>query len=159
MLAGFVCYLRTAMTNEQQRLKKHFLEAETRSGHYISAEMKACWKAMLDMVEEVDRICRKHHIKYFLIAGTLLGAIRHRGFIPWDDDIDIALFRDDYDKLERILPEELPSNMFMQTLATDQERLRSKSGRLKIANAITWEYSLIFSRWTVSLKPKLAKEF
>ena len=107
------------MTDEQKRLKEHFLEPETRCGHYVSSETKALWKSMLDMVEEVDRICRKHNLKYFLIAGSLLGAIRHKGFIPWDDDFDIALFREDYNKLERILPKELPSNMFMQTLATD----------------------------------------
>jgi lipopolysaccharide cholinephosphotransferase len=74
---------------------------------------------MLDMVEEIDRICRKYDIKYFLIAGSLLGAIRHKGFIPWDDDIDIALFREDYDRLEKILPTELPPNLFMQTTSTD----------------------------------------
>lgn len=99
--------------------KESFLLPETRCGHHVSAETKLCWKAMLDMVEELDRICRKHHIKYFLIAGSLLGAIRHKGFIPWDDDVDIALFRDDYNKLEQILPAELPSNMFMQTTLTD----------------------------------------
>jgi lipopolysaccharide cholinephosphotransferase len=107
------------MTTEQQALKVRFLEPETRCGHYVNAETKACWKAMLDMVEELDRICRKYDIKYFLIAGSLLGAIRHKGFIPWDDDVDIALFRHDYDRLEKILPKELPSNMFMQTMLTD----------------------------------------
>lgn len=74
---------------------------------------------MLDMLWEIDRICRKYDIKYFLIVGSLLGAIRHKGFISWDDDIDIALFREDYDKLEKVLPSELPSNMFMQTTLTD----------------------------------------
>ena len=107
------------MTKEQKYLKDRFLEPETRCGHYVSAETKACWKVMLDMLEEVDRICRKHQIKYFLIAGSLLGAIRHKGFIPWDDDVDIALFREDYEKLEKVLPHELPLNMFMQTLETD----------------------------------------
>ena len=72
------------MTNEQKELKEHFLEPETRCGHYVSVETKACWKVMLDIVEVVDRICRKHDINYFLIAGSLLGAIRHKGFIPWD---------------------------------------------------------------------------
>ena len=76
---------------------------------------------MLDMLEEFDRVCRKHDIKYFLIAGSLLGAIRHKGFIPWDDDVDIALFRKDYKKLESILPKELPAHLFLQTLATDPE--------------------------------------
>lgn len=107
------------MTEEQKRLREHFLEPETRCGHFIGVDTKACWKAMLDMLAEVDRICRKHDIKYFLIAGSLLGAIRHKGFIPWDDDVDVALFREDYDKLEKILPAELPANMFMQTSATD----------------------------------------
>ena len=109
------------MTEEQKRLRDGFLEPETRCDHYVSGETKACWKSMLDMVEEVDRICRKHDIRYFLIAGSLLGAVRHKGMIPWDDDIDIALFRNDYEKLEKILPKELPSHMFMQTLVTDPE--------------------------------------
>jgi lipopolysaccharide cholinephosphotransferase len=109
------------MTIEQKELKEHFLEPETRCGHYVSAETKACWKVMLDIVEEVDRICRKYNIKYFLIAGSLLGAVRHKGFIPWDDDLDIALFREDYERLRKVLPRELPSHLFMQTLTTDPE--------------------------------------
>ena len=109
------------MTEEQKNLKEHFLEPETRSGHYVDAETKAVWKVMLDIAEEVDRICRKHDINYFLIAGSLLGAVRHKGFIPWDDDLDIALFREDYEKLEKVLPKELPPHLFMQTLITDPE--------------------------------------
>jgi len=100
-------------------VNENFLLPETRCDYYVSAETKACWKAMLDMVEQLDRVCRKYNIKYFLIAGSLLGAVRHKGFIPWDDDIDIALFREDYDRLEKILPGELPLNMFMQTTLTD----------------------------------------
>ena len=114
-------YTRGKMTDEQKQLRDRFMEPETRCGHYVSAETKALWKVMLDMIEQVDRICRKHDIKYFLIAGSLLGAVRHKGFIPWDDDIDIALFRDDYRKLEKILPGELPEGLFMQTLDTDPE--------------------------------------
>ena len=109
------------MTEWQKELKTHFLEPETRGGHYVSAETKACWKVMLDIVEEVDQICRKNNIKYFLIAGSLLGAVRHKGFVPWDDDFDIACFREDYDRLKEILPKELPSYLFMQTVATDPE--------------------------------------
>lgn len=109
------------MTAEQKDLKEYFLEPETRCGHYVSAETKACWKVMLDMAEEVDRVCRKFNINYFLIAGSLLGAVRHKGFIPWDDDFDIALFREDYERLIKVLPKELPSHLFMQTLVTDPE--------------------------------------
>lgn len=60
----------------------------------------------LNMLKELDRICKKHHLVYSLAFGTCLGAERHRGFIPWDDDIDVYMPRDDYEKLATILPEE-----------------------------------------------------
>lgn len=53
----------------------------------------------MEIMDEIDAYCRKNNLRYFLVGGTLLGAIRHNGFIPWDDDIDIALPRDDYEKL------------------------------------------------------------
>ena len=74
---------------------------------------------MLEMVKEVDRICRKYDIPYFLYGGTLLGAIRHNGFIPWDDDLDVGLLRKDYQRLMKILPDELPEHMVLQTNDTD----------------------------------------
>lgn len=74
---------------------------------------------MLEMVKELDRICRKHDIPYFLYGGTLLGAIRHNGFIPWDDDLDVALLRKDYLRLLKILPNELPDDIVLQTNDTD----------------------------------------
>ena len=58
---------------------------------------------MLEMVTELDRICKKYNIQYFLYWGTLLGAIRHNGFIPWDDDLDVAVMRQDYKKLLKVL--------------------------------------------------------
>lgn len=64
---------------------------------YITIEEKK--QLMLEMLSEIDEFCRKNDIKYFLGGGTLLGAIRHKGYIPWDDDADIALMRDDYEKL------------------------------------------------------------
>ena len=75
---------------------------------------------MLEMVQELDRICRKHHIPYFLYGGTLLGAIRHNGFIPWDDDLDVGLMRNDYLRLMQVLPDELPSHIVLQTNDTDR---------------------------------------
>jgi len=74
---------------------------------------------MLEMVTELDRICRKHHIPYFLYGGTLLGAIRHNGFIPWDDDLDVGLLRKDYLRLMEVLPKELPEHIALQTNDTD----------------------------------------
>lgn len=75
---------------------------------------------MLDILVEFDRICKKHSIPYFLYGGTLLGAIRHQGFIPWDDDLDVAMYRKDYDKLMKILPLELSESFALQTNDTDK---------------------------------------
>lgn len=75
---------------------------------------------MLEILEVVDKICRKHGIKYWLSSGTLLGAIRHGGFIPWDDDLDIEMLKSDYVKLLKILPQELPDSLSLQNASTDK---------------------------------------
>ncbi len=64
---------------------------------------------------EFDRICRKHNLKYTLEGGSLLGAVKYQGFVPWDDDIDIVMKREEYDKLLKIAPQELHSDYFLQT--------------------------------------------
>lgn len=74
---------------------------------------------MLDILIEVDRICRKHNIRYWIEGGTLLGAVRHGGFIPWDDDMDIAVMHNDYKRMLDVLEKELPENMKVQTHKTD----------------------------------------
>lgn len=68
-------------------------------------------KANLQILLEVDRICRKHGIEYRLDAGTLIGAVRHQGFIPWDDDVDIAFLRRDYEKFVQVAPHELKKGL------------------------------------------------
>jgi len=74
---------------------------------------------MLEILIEVDRICKRHDIKYWLSSGTLIGAARHKGFIPWDDDLDIEMLLPDYERLMEVLPQELPSTMALQSLDTD----------------------------------------
>ena len=69
----------------------------------------------LYLLEVLDRICKKHSIRYCLGWGTLLGAMRHDGFIPWDDDLDVAMPRKDYKKFLKVAPAELPPNLFLQT--------------------------------------------
>ena len=109
------------MTKEQKKKRSHFLEPETRCEYYIDAKMKAIWKVLLDILEEIMRVCDKYNLRWTLEGGSLLGAIRHNGFIPWDDDIDVVMPREDYDKFVNVLPKELPPYLFMQTTATDIE--------------------------------------
>ncbi len=73
----------------------------------------------LEMLIAVDAICRQLEIDYFLVGGTLLGAVRHKGFIPWDDDIDIGMMRSDYEKFINNAQEMLPSGLFLQSLSTE----------------------------------------
>lgn len=70
-------------------------------------ELRQAQLLELKILHEIQRVCREHDIQFFLIAGTLLGAIRHGGFIPWDDDLDVAMLREDYDRFLEIAPNEL----------------------------------------------------
>ena len=87
----------------------------------VSDKRRAVWDAELSMVKEVQRICERHNLQYFAVYGTLLGAIRNEGFIPWDDDIDIAMFREDYEKFLEYAKTELPESIFLQTSETEED--------------------------------------
>ena len=85
-----------------------FFRDEVRNGFYIPTAIKQAWAACLDVLAEIDRICEKHGIKYFADWGTILGAVRHGGFVPWDDDLDICMLRDDYTRFREVADKELP---------------------------------------------------
>ena len=76
-----------------------------------SYDMTKVHGANLKILKEIDRICRKYKIRYALDAGTLIGAVRHKGFIPWDDDADVVLVRSQYEALKKVLQRELPDTM------------------------------------------------
>ena len=83
--------------------------------------LRQCQLKQVTILEEIDRICRKHGIAYWIDSGTLLGAVRHGGFIPWDDDIDIAMTAADLERFKQVAPTELPSTLILQTPETVPE--------------------------------------
>lgn len=88
----------------------------------------------LDMVRRFVEVCEEHHLTYWMMGGTLLGAVRHQGFIPWDNDIDLAMPRKDYDRLLEIGPEAFQAPMFFQTPVTDGSRLFNTYVKIRNSN-------------------------
>lgn len=105
--------------------------------------MNALQKVELEILIEIDRICQKHNLKYSLDAGTLLGAVRHKGFIPWDDDIDIIMPIKDFKKFSRICRKELDQKYFLQNAYTDKyNSLYMKVRKNNTAAVEDWSYNL-----------------
>ena len=99
--------------------KRLNLKAETLCDYKVSSKMKKIWQAEMDIYEEFERVCKKHNLKYIFCDGSLLGAIRHKGFIPWDDDIDVMMTREEYNKLVKIADKEFKEPFFFQTTLND----------------------------------------
>ncbi len=78
-------------------------------------------KHLLQLLREVDEICRKHGLRYVMAGGSLIGVLRNEGFIPWDDDVDIYMPRDDWEKFVEIARTELPPDRAVQCLEADRE--------------------------------------
>ncbi len=94
-------------------------------------QLRSCQLKQLAILQEIDSICQKHHIRYWLDGGTLLGAVRHGGFIPWDDDIDIAMPKEDMERFIHIAPPELSKELYLQAPQIDPD---SKEPIVKIRN-------------------------
>lgn len=97
---------------------EEYFRDEVRCDFLVPEMMKRVWAAELKVLSTIIEICKKHNITYYADWGTLLGAVRHKGFVPWDDDMDIALKRADYMKLLEVLPKELPGHYHISSLYT-----------------------------------------
>lgn len=106
-------------------------------------ELRELQMKELEMLLEVERICQKHAITYYLIGGSALGAVRHGGFIPWDDDVDIALPRSDYLRFLKICAQELQGSYYLQTYQTQPH--------------FPFSYAKIYRHNTTFIEPYLAK--
>lgn len=115
-------------------LPEGFLQEETRCNYIVSAKMKAVWAVQLDLYIELKRVCDKYQLTLLGDGGTVLGAVRHGGFIPWDDDMDLMMPREDYDKLCAIASEEFSYPYFWKTEETDPGCLR---GHAQLTNSET----------------------
>lgn len=115
---------------------KKFLEAEVREDFLIDSTMKTVWAAQLEILQAVAEVCDKYDLKWYAAYGTLLGAARHGGFIPWDDDVDIMMMRADFMKLLEVLPGELPREFHVQS-AFSREMFTEYHARVLNADSIS----------------------
>lgn len=113
--------------------------------------IRQCQLVMTRMLKILDYLCNKYQIDYFLTGGTLIGAVRHRGFIPWDDDLDIGMTRGNYEKFIKYVVPELPNDIFFQNDETDiyypackhtEARLRDKYSSYKSLKKNKWHEGL-----------------
>lgn len=115
-------------------LPENFLEEEERCCYIVTHEMKKVWAVELDLLYQFQLVCKKYDLRYCVDGGTMLGAVRHKGFIPWDDDIDVVMLRGDYDKLCAVASDEFENPYFFQTQETDSGSMR---GHAQLRNSET----------------------
>ena len=118
--------------------EREFYREEVRCGFPVTEKMKRVWAVQLAMLDEVERICRKYGLRYFADSGTLIGAVRDKGYIPWDDDIDLAMLREDYERFVKVAPRELGEGLKLQTVYTEENYLR---GHAQIRDGRTTGYN------------------
>jgi lipopolysaccharide cholinephosphotransferase len=128
------------MINLKTDIPEGFLEEEERCGFVVKREMKEVWAIELDLFSEFDRVCKKYSLPYVASGGTILGTIRHAGFIPWDDDIDLMMLRADYEKLCKIAPSEFNHPYFFQTEENDPGFMRDFA---RLRNSLTTGIQMI----------------
>lgn len=116
------------------QIPSDFYKEEIRCDYVVTEKLKKIWAIEIDLLNELLRVCKKHNIKIIVYAGTLLGAIRHKGMIPWDDDIDVALTRPEYEKLCNVAQDEFKHPYFFQNAKTDKKFF---CGYSRLRNSLT----------------------
>ena len=105
--------------------QNEFFLDEVIEGFYVPGMMKRAWAAELQLLSFLDELCKKNGISYFLDYGSLIGAVRHKGFIPWDDDIDISMYRKDFRLLEACIKKDAPEYIDLYYAGKDRETASS----------------------------------
>lgn len=123
------------------KYSEDFLSEETRCNFHIDTKRKEIWAVELDLLFKFDAICKEYNLSYFAEAGTLLGAIRHGGFVPWDDDIDVVMPRKDYNKLKNIASKVFEYPYFWQDEYSDPGSLRNNHAQLRNSETTAILYS------------------
>lgn len=118
------------------------LETETRHGYTIPSSMKKVWAVQMELLNKLLEVCEKHQLKIWADGGTLLGTVREHGYIPWDDDIDMAMLRDDYDKLISIAQKEFEAPYHFQSGYTEEKYPRGHAQLRKDGTAAINRYDI-----------------
>ena len=117
---------------------------------------------MKSILRDIDNICRENDISYWIESGTMLGAKRHNGFIPWDDDIDIGMMREDYEKFLEIAPRYLPDDLFLQNAQLDSgvenswSKIRHKYSKLIEEDNAKYQEG---KRYNISFKRRFLRRY
>ncbi len=128
------------MMTECERLQSEgifdesFFKEEIRDEFCVDSKRKKIWAISIDLLLQVEHLCKKLNIEYFALGGTAIGAVRHKGFIPWDDDIDIGMLRKDYNKFLELSPKMLSAPYFLQTSLSDKGFYNRPFARLRNGN-------------------------
>lgn len=124
---------------------REFFLPETREGFTIDTTMKTYWASAMEVLREISEVCERHGIQWYAAYGTLLGAIRHKGYVPWDDDMDIWMMREDYDRFMKVAPYELPKGYVVQSPLTEA--------------GYTQFHSCVFNELAVSMEKEHLEKF
>jgi phosphorylcholine metabolism protein LicD/2-polyprenyl-3-methyl-5-hydroxy-6-metoxy-1,4-benzoquinol methylase len=135
-------FYRWSNVDKKQILKnqKLLLAGEYEGDPEVIDKLHEIHKVQLDLLNVFIEVCEKHKLKYFAVHGTLLGAVRHKGFIPWDDDVDIAMPRKDYEKLKKLARNVFPEPYVFQTNENDREVFNGSLSRLRNSRTTGIEY-------------------